>query len=46
METLLEAESLPYRKIYEIIEKDRKSRWIVIVTRPYWLEGSPLHPKR
>lgn len=37
-ETLLETESLPYRKTYEYIEKDRKSRWIVMVARPYWLE--------
>jgi hypothetical protein len=37
-ETLLEADSQPFRKRYEYIAHDRKSRLIIVVARPYWLE--------
>jgi hypothetical protein len=37
-ETLLEAKSQPNRKTYEYIASDRKSRMIIVVARPYWLE--------
>ena len=37
-ETLLEARSQPFRKEYEFIASDRKSRLIIVVARPYWLE--------
>jgi len=42
--TLLEADSQSFRKTYEYIAHDRKSRLIVVVARRYWLEdlaGSP-----
>jgi hypothetical protein len=35
---LLEADSQPFRKRYEYIAHDRKSRLIIVVARPYWLE--------
>lgn len=37
-ETLLEANSQFFRKTYEFIASDRKSRLIIVVARPYWLE--------
>lgn len=37
-ETLLEASSQSFRKTYEFIALDRKSRLIIVVARPYWLE--------
>ena len=37
-ETLLETASSPFRKQYEWIEWDRKTRLIIIVSRPYWLK--------
>lgn len=43
-EILLEASSRSFRKTYEFIAPDRKSRLIIVVARPYWLEelaGSP-----
>ena len=36
--TLLEASSQSFRKTYEFIAPDRKSRLIIVVARPYWLE--------
>ena len=43
-ETLLEAESQPSRKTYEYISRDRKSRMIIMVVRPYWLEQLAVSP--
>jgi hypothetical protein len=43
-ETLLEVQSSPYRKSYEFIARDRKTRLVIVVARPFWLEklaGSP-----
>jgi hypothetical protein len=37
-ETLVEANSQSFRKTYEFIAPDRKSRLIIVVARPYWLE--------
>jgi hypothetical protein len=37
-ETLVEASSQSFRKTYEFIASDRKSRLIIVVARPYWLE--------
>jgi hypothetical protein len=37
-ETLVEADSQSFRKSYEFIAPDRKSRLIIVVARPYWLE--------
>ena len=37
-ETLLEASSQSFRATYEFITPDRKSRLIIVVARPYWLE--------
>lgn len=37
-ETLLEAGSQSFRRTYEFIASDRKSRLIIVVARPYWLE--------
>jgi hypothetical protein len=36
-ETLVEASSQSFRKTYEFIAPDRKSRLIIAVARPYWL---------
>src|SRR5215472_16545609 len=36
--TLLEASSQSFRKTYEFKAPDRKSRLIIVVARPYWLE--------
>ncbi len=38
-ETLLEMPSTPYLKRYEYIEPDRVSQFMLVVTRPYWLEN-------
>lgn len=37
-ETLLEASSQFFRRTYEFIAPDRKSRLVIVVARPYWLE--------
>jgi hypothetical protein len=37
-ETLVEASSQFFRKEYEFIAPDRKSRLVIVVARPYWLE--------
>jgi hypothetical protein len=36
-ETLLETEARPFRKRYEWIEGDRITKYVIVVTRPYWL---------
>jgi hypothetical protein len=38
-ETLLETETRAFRKTYEFIASDRKSRTIILIARPYWLEA-------
>jgi hypothetical protein len=35
---MVEASSQSFRKTYEFIAPDRKSRLIIVVARPYWLE--------
>ena len=37
-ETLVEASSQSFRKTYEFIAFDRRSRLIIVVARPYWME--------
>jgi hypothetical protein len=37
--TLLETHATTFRKEYEFISSDRKSRTVIIVARPFWLEG-------
>jgi hypothetical protein len=45
-ETLLETKSLPYLKTYEWIEPDRVSRFVVVVSRPYWLARFAASPDK
>jgi hypothetical protein len=43
-ETLLESSATPNKVRYEYIEANRLTRFVIVVTRPYWLEptaGSP-----
>lgn len=37
-ETLVETSSQFFRRTYEFIAPDRKSRLVIVVARPYWLE--------
>jgi len=44
-ETLLETKSLPYLKTYEWIEP-RVSRFVIVVSRPYWLAPFAVSPDK
>ena len=45
-DTLLEMKSLPYLKTYEWIEPDRVTRFVVVVSRPYWLTEFAVSPDK
>src|SRR5262249_46517789 len=46
VETLMEVQSTPYLRSYEWIEPDRKTRYAIVVARPYWLSQFAAAPDK